>query len=274
MYSVNQITEDKVIVTTDLGAYQLSAQVWEGLEPLLEGQDVDALLSVVASVKASDVKAYDAEKAQRAKDRAEKNDAIAEFETFMADYEWSNNVAALATDIAYLREEVADLEDAPVIIDTADLEETTGYATPGKFTYRSVTRGGERFWIIEVAPLGIPVIEKRNALETTLAAFRVAASDEVGDMVPAILSADLKVNTFDANAEGKVVFDWRVKVGRATGGPRKGKGTYHYQGESYTSLTALGESVDANGTKYPHKIGGALVEKGLATFTPAPAEES
>lgn len=274
MYTAQQITEDTMIVTTEAAAYKLSAKVWEGLEPLLDGQDVDALLSVVASVKASDVKTFDPEKAERARERAAKAEAIEEFETMMSDHAWSDKVANLAFTVAALRSEVTDLESVPVIIDTEDLEETTGYALPGQFSYRSVVRGGNRFWVIEIAPEGIPLIDKRNALEVTLAAFRVAASDEVGDMVPAILGADLKVNVFDANGEGEVVFDWKVRVKRGSSGPRKGKGTYEYQGQTYASLTALGEAVDQNGTKYPHKKGSALVDSGAATFTPAAEDES
>lgn len=270
-YKVNSIGDEKVIVETDSGAYQLSAKTWSDLEPLLAGQDVDALLSVVSSVKASDVKEYDAEKAERARIRAEKQAAIEEFEGLLSEYNWSTNVLALADAVVVLRDEVKSLESAPILIDTSTLEETTGYALPGQFSFRSVSRNNERFWVIEIAPTGIPLIEKRNSLETSLAALRVSCSDEVGQLVPTILSEDLKVNSFDVDEEGIIVFDWKVKIKRKGGGGRRPKGHYEYEGEIYPSLTALGESVNGD-VKYPHKTGAMLVDKGEATFVPATEE--
>jgi len=264
---------DKVLVTTQSGAYQLSKETWAQLEPLLEGQDIDALLSVVASVKASDVKEYDAEKAARARERAAKEKALEAFEGKLASHKWSKAIIDLAEEIAILRQEVSELESVPMAIDFASLEEVSGYAMPGQYSFRSVVRNDRRYTIVEVAPDDVPVISKRNELETALASFRVKCADATAKLVPAILGPSLKVNSFDVDTEGNVVFDYHVKIRRSgSGGGRKRKGYYLYKEQQYPTLTALGEAIDTNGTKYPHKVGAAAVDRGDAIFVPADAE--
>lgn len=265
---------DKVLVTTENAAYQLSTETWEQLEPLLEGQDIDALLSVVASVKASDVKEYDAEKAERARERAAKERALETLEGKLASHKWSNIIIDLAEEIAILRQEVSELESVPMALDFSSLEEVSGYAMPGQFSFRSVVRNNERYTIIEVAPSDVPVISKRNELERSLANFRVKCADATAKLVPAILGPSLKVNSFDVDDDGNVVFDYHVRLRRGGGGGgRKRKGHYLYNEMSYPTLTALGEAIDTNGTKYPHKVGSAAVDRGDAVFVPAESED-
>jgi len=227
----------------------LDAEIWSELLTKFDSGAADpSILSIVCNVKASSVKQYDAEKAQRAKEREARNKALETFETTIKDHTWSAKVSKSAMKVAELRLELADMEDSPIVINLADYEEVTGLVKgSGEFSFRVVTRGGEKFPIIELAPgSDIPLVESRSKLETALTAFRLAAADEISELTPDTLKPVLRVNNFDVDENGNVVFDYKAKVSR----------------------TELGQTVN-NGAKYPHKSGAALVEKGEATFVPS-----
>ena len=265
---------DKVLVTTESNTYQVSKETWAQVEPLLNaGQDADTLLNIIASVKATDVKEYDAEKAKRAAEREAQQKALEAFESTLKDHTWSGEVKNLAKRVKDYRDEVSDLEESPMVLDLSDYQEIDHLVKePGFYSFRMAIRGGERVPIVEISPMGdIPVVKARSTLEMALAAFRVACADEVGDMVPDSLKGNLRIANFGVDDNGNIVFDYKAKGKRGGGGGRKRKGYYEYEGERYETLTALGMVV--NGTaKYPHKSGAALVEKGEAKFYPADSE--
>ena len=274
-YKVISKTEEKTVVEVEGQAYMLTSDVWSELKDKIDEGLADAsILSIVCNVKATSVKEYDAKKAARAKEREARNKALEAFEAQIAGHEWSGKVSDLALEVAALRSELADLEDSPMVVNLGDYEEVTGLVKGvGEFAFRMVTRGGEKFPIIELSPSGdIPLVKTRSDLETALAAFRVAAADEISELTPEALKPVLRVNNFDVDEDGNIVFDYKAKVKRGTGGGgHKRKGYYLYKGEKYNTLTELGQ---ANGStaKYPHKTGAYLVEKGEAEFVPS--EES
>jgi hypothetical protein len=275
-YKVISEKGDKTIVETEGQAYQLDSGVWSELKAKIDEGLADAsILSIVCNVKASSVKEYDAEKAARAVEREARNKALEAFESTLKDHVWSKSVTVMAENVAILRAEVSDLEDSPMVVNLGEYKEVTGLVKgAGEFSFRVVTRGGEKFPIIELSPgSDIPVVESRSNLETALAAFRVAAADEVGELTPETLKTTLRINNFDVDEDGNVVFDYKAKVRRGSGGGRRAKGHYVYEGETYNTLTELGQ---ANGSKakYPHKNGAALVEKGEAVFVPNQEEEA
>lgn len=275
-YKVISKTEEKAVVEVENQAYMLDAGVWSELKAKIDEGLADAsILSIVCNVKASSVKEYDAEKAARAVEREARNKALEAFESTLKGHAWSKSVTVMAENVAVLRSELADLEDSPMVVNLGEYKEVTGLVKEaGEFAFRMVTRGGEKFPIIEMAPSGdIPLVESRTNLETGLAAFRVAAADEISDLTPESLKPVLRINNFDVDEQGNVVFDYKAKVRRGSGGGRRAKGHYEYKGETYNTLTELGQ---ANGSqaKYPHKNGAALVEKGEAVFVPNQEEEA
>ena len=271
-YKVVSETEEKSIVEVEGQAYMLDSKVWAELKAKIDEGLADAsILSIVCNVKATSVREYDAEKAERAAEREERNKALEAFEQALKDHTWSGKVNGLAEKVAMLRLELADLEGLPIVIDLSEYEETTGLVgQPGEFSFRVTTRNNERLPIIEIAPTSaIPLVGARNDLETALAAFRVTAANEVSDMTPEVLKPVLRINNFEVDDDGNIIFDYKAKVRKGgSGGGRRRKGHYEYQGNRYNTLTELGKVV--NGTaKYPHKAGTALVEKGEATFVPS-----
>lgn len=266
-YTVIESNENLTTVDVEGVAFQVSPSALAMIDlAIAGGGNALDVFTAMTGLKASSAKPYDAEKARRKAERAKVAKEVERLKTDLEGIKWSTKVVKLAKALSKARGILSDLEEIPVVVSLADYEEVTHNALEGQWRIRMATRGGQQVTLLEVGLSDtLPLVAARNDVAALASKFRLAASEQVGEVVPESLQSHVKSMIADVGPDGSIGFSYTVK---GTGGGGKGGGKrrkVEYQGTVYDSLSELGKVVNPT-VKYPHKTGAALVSRGEAQF--------
>ena len=243
------------IVTVKSGSkvYQIQETSFEMIEAQVAlGADASALLELIAGANAKTAKVFDAEAAARKAEKALKAQALAGFETELAEWPWSDSAIMLAQTVTDLRIEQTETEEVPFSISLEGYDRNS----PSK----SCQRGEFRFTYYKGIPSLVIGLKEPLPKAMTIAqevvvalhAFRVACADEV--TVPDVLRTESTSKDFDVDKDGDIIYNVKVSTrSGGNGGPRK---RVEYTDEAHNvhifeSKTALGEHLGAT-SKWLH----------------------
>lgn len=231
-------------------------QVEETSFSLIEGQvalgaDASALLELIAGANARTAKVFDAEAAAKKAEKALKVQALAEFETELENWVWSDKVDDLVQTVQDFRIEQRQIEETPFSIRLEGFERNS----PSK----GCQRGEYRFTYYKGIPTLVVGLKEPLPRQMTIAQevdvalhnFRLACADEIE--VPAVLRSENTHKDFDVDDVGNIVYNVKVSVPRGNGGKRS---NIEYTDEGHNvhifgSKKELGEHLGAT-SKYPH----------------------
>ena len=244
------------IVTVKSGSkvYQIQEASFSMIESQVDlGADASTLLELIAGANAKTAKVFDAEKAQRQAEKALKVKALAEFETELEGWVWSDSVIVFAQTVEDLRIEQAQIEETPLSITLYGYERNSPSKGCERGQYRFTYYKGTPSLVVGLKEPLPRAMTLQGEIDVALHDFRTAAADEI--TVPEVLRSENTHKDFDIDDDGNIVYNVKVstKGGGGNGGPRK-RVEYVDEGNNvhvFESKTALGEYLGAT-SKWPH----------------------